>query len=95
MSAGEPDGSRPTPLPVVRAADLPHAQRHEPWLIESLWAARSATACAPEPIIELEPNGSGLCVASDLHVDFEYRFFSSGGKRDRADPSQIHASGLG
>ena len=38
MSAAVPQAAPPTPLPVLRAADLPHAERREPWLIEGLWA---------------------------------------------------------
>jgi hypothetical protein len=49
VSTGEPDGSPPTPLPVLRAADLPRAQRHQPWLIEGLWAAEGVGVVGGAP----------------------------------------------
>lgn len=49
MSAGEPNGSPPTPLPVLRAADLPRAPQLEPWLIEGLWAAEGVGVVGGAP----------------------------------------------
>jgi hypothetical protein len=49
MSVGEPEDSPPTPLPVLRAADLPRRQHHDPWLIEGLWAAEGVGVVGGAP----------------------------------------------
>ena len=50
MGAADPDAPGPiTPLPVVRAADLPPLCRGEQWLVEDLWAAEGVGSIGGTP----------------------------------------------
>lgn len=49
MNAPEPEHSPPTPLPVLRATDLPRRQHRDPWLIEGLWAAEGVGVIGGAP----------------------------------------------
>lgn len=49
MSAAAPAGLPATPLPVLRAADLPCEQQRQPWLIERLWAEQGVGVVGGAP----------------------------------------------